>query len=71
VWRRVKAKAGGLFILYDGPDGPDENPIRKKRREGLLTRMFHGNAEFWGNFSEPVFAIARGSIAIATVQGGS
>jgi len=36
-----------------------------------LARMFHGNAEFWGNLSEPVFAIARRSIAIATVQGGS
>ena len=37
----------------------------------VLARMFHGNAEFWGNLSEPVFTIARGSIAIATVQGGS
>jgi len=34
-------------------------------------RMFHGNAEFWGNISEPVSAIARRSIAIATLQGGS
>jgi len=33
--------------------------------------MFHKNAEFWGNLSEPVFAIARRSIAIATVQGRS
>jgi len=30
--------------------------------------MFHENAEFWGNLSEPVFAIARRSIAIDTVQ---
>ena len=33
-----------------------------------LARMFHKNAEFWGNLSEPVFAIACRSIAIATVQ---
>jgi len=30
--------------------------------------MFHGNAEFWGNRSEPVFTITRESIIVATVQ---
>ena len=30
-------------------------------------RVYHENAEFWGHLSEPVFAIAGGSIAVATV----
>jgi len=30
--------------------------------------MFHENSEFWGNLSEPVFAIARGSVVLLPLQ---
>jgi len=64
---------GHYLLIGKSPDSSRtyQGRVQIYTDKGGLTRMFHENAEFWGNLSEPVFTIVRRSIAIALVQGGS